>query len=470
MDPDIDCRTRRARKFLLCVFLCTSLASDLTLRAQSGSFSPRLKTPRLAPVPVEGRTEAQRQMLASRPDYNIYKTLAHHPELYARWADLGRFVLNGSSIPARHREMLMLRMGWLCQSEYEWAQHARIATTSVGMTDAEVHRIAEGPKAPGWTDFERTILQMVDELRYDAIVSDGTWSALRKEYSDQKMMEALFTAGQYQLVSMALNSLGVQLDPDLRHRLPSDVPLPKLAGRATGSRLSTPRIAPLGPEQWTPQQRELIAPQKRPDGSVMNLYATILQHPALYGPRITFGTFIRTETSLPPKTRELLIMRTAFLVGAEYEWAHHVEYARAAGFTNDEIARIASGANAPGWNEEQKAVLRAADELRREAFISGATWSALSKHYNNKQLVEIIFTVGGYSMTGLAINSFGIQTEPGYPRFPQPSTRSDKAQVPAGDAAIRMKGKGKQMPVVGENAIQIKTSDGGLSNTVTVTR
>ena len=229
----IDCRTSRACKFVLCIFLGATLAGGLSLWAQPSTFSPRLKTPRIAPVPEQGRTEAQRQMLASRPDYNIYKTLAHHPELYSRWSGLGRFVLNGSSIPARHREMLMLRMGWLCQSEYEWSQHARIATTSAGVTDAEVHRIAEGPQAPGWTYFERTLLRMVDELRYDAMVSNETWSALRKEYSDQKMMEALCTAAQYQLVSMALNSLGVQLDPELRHRLPRDMPLPRLAGHAT---------------------------------------------------------------------------------------------------------------------------------------------------------------------------------------------------------------------------------------------
>ena len=64
--------------------------------------------------------------------------------------------MNGSSLPARHREMLMLRMGWLCQSEYEWAQHARIATSDAGLADQEIHRIAEGPKAAGWTDFRPT--------------------------------------------------------------------------------------------------------------------------------------------------------------------------------------------------------------------------------------------------------------------------------------------------------------------------
>ncbi|HWN97707.1 MAG TPA: carboxymuconolactone decarboxylase family protein [Blastocatellia bacterium] len=425
----IDFSIGRAVKILLCIALIATLAGGLSLPQQPGDFSPRLTTPRIAPVAEQGRTEAQREMLASRPDFNIYKTLAHHPELYSRWSGLGGFLLNGSSLPPRHREMVMLRMGWLCQSEYEWAQHARIATSSAGMTDQEVHRIAEGPKAPAWTDFERTLLRMVDELRYEAMVDDLTWRALRAQYSDQQMMEAVFTAAQYQLVSMALNSLGVQLDPGLQHRLPRDLPLPKLAGSTNRVRLSTPRIAPLTREQWTAQQRELITPQVRADGTVPNLYATMIQHPRLYAPRQSFGSYLRTETSLPPKTREVLIMRTAFLIGAEYEWAHHAEYARAAGLTDGEITRIAAGPDAAGWSEEQRSVLQAADELRREAFITDRTWGVLAKHYNNKQLLEIVFTVGGYTMTGLAINSFGIQVEPGYPGFPRSSQERGKSQA-----------------------------------------
>ena len=412
---------RRAINVLFCLTAAATIAAGLSLLGQQAPFSERPVKPRVAPVPEQGRSEAQRQMLASTSDFNIFKTLAHHPELYSRWTGLGRFLLNGSSLPARHREMLMLRMGWLCQSEYEWAQHARIATSSAGMTDQEVHRIAEGPGAPGWTDFERTLLRFVDELRYDAIVSDTTWAALRKEYNELQMMEALFTAAQYQLVSMALNSLGVQLDPELRHRLPRNLPLPRLATNEIGARLSGPRLQPIAPDQWTPQQREMIAPQIRSDGSVLKLYTTLIRHPRLYAPRASFGIYLHQETSLPPRTRELLIMRTAFLIGAEYEWGHHVQHARAAGFTDEEIARIATGPGASGWSEEHRAVLRAADELRREAFITDRTWETLARSYNARQLIEIVFTVGGYTMTGLAINSFGIQLEPGYPLFPRSS-------------------------------------------------
>jgi alkylhydroperoxidase family enzyme len=115
-------------------------------------------------------------------------------------------------------------------------------------------------------------------------------------------------------------------------------------------------------------------------------------------------------------------MRTAWLIRSEYEWAHHVEYAKAAGLDPLQIARIATGSSAKGWSAEHAAVLRAADELRREAFIADATWRELSRHYDTQQLVEIIFTVGGYTMTGLAINSLGIQVEPGYPSFPAQTT------------------------------------------------
>jgi 4-carboxymuconolactone decarboxylase len=306
-------------------------------------------------------------------------------------------------------------MGWLCQSPYEWSQHARIAKASAGMTDAEIHRIAEGPAAAGWSDIDRAVLVMTDELRYGAMISDKTWADLRKAYSDRQVMELLYTAAQYQLVSMALNSLGIQLDPGLEDRLPKDVPLPVLASRPKSQRLKQPRVAPLSESQWSEEQRKLVEGQTRP---LLNLYATMLNHPKLYGPRLKFGSYLQRDSLLPPKTRELLIMRTAWLTRTDYEWGHHVEPAQKAGFSDEEIGRIAHGPDAPGWSEEHAAVLRAADELRREAFISARTWTTLAKYYDTQRLIEIIYTSGGYTMTALALNSLGIQLEPGFPALP----------------------------------------------------
>lgn len=387
---------------------------------QAAVFTPRLTTPRLAPVdPADpALSDAQRAMLASRADFNIYKTLAHHPDLYAKWSPLGQFLLNGSSLEPRHRELAMLRMGWLCQSEYEFAQHARIATTSAGMTAEEVQRIAGDPNAAGWGEADRAVLQMVDDLRYDAMVSDGTWAALSLNFSQEQVIELLYTASQYQLVSMALNSLGVQLDPVLEFRLPTGVPLPATAGPVKGERLTAPRIAPVPLAEFTPEQRELAKGQINADGSIMNLYGTLITHPGLYGPRLTFGRYIQREGLLDPKTREMLILRTAVLLDAPYEWAHHADPAKAAGLTDAQLSDIVAGPTAAGWSPAERAVLQAADDLRREAFITQPVWDELSKSYDTKQMVEIIYTVGAYTMTAAALNSFGVQVEPGYPATP----------------------------------------------------
>jgi 4-carboxymuconolactone decarboxylase len=107
-----------------------------------------------------------------------------------------------------------LRIGWLCQSEYEWAQHVRIGKTE-GLSDDDIRRISTGPGGPGIGDHDSLLLNAVDELHADAFISDTTWNTLAKSYDTRQMMDLVFTVGQYNLVSMALNSFGVQLDEGL---------------------------------------------------------------------------------------------------------------------------------------------------------------------------------------------------------------------------------------------------------------
>ena len=120
-------------------------------------------------------------------------------------------VLFKSSLPVREREILILRVAWLCRAGYEWGHHVAIGRDS-GLSREEIQRIIEGPDAPGWDAFEAALLRAVDELHGDAFVSESTWNALAERYNTQQMMDVIFTVGQYNLVSMALNSLGVQQD------------------------------------------------------------------------------------------------------------------------------------------------------------------------------------------------------------------------------------------------------------------
>jgi alkylhydroperoxidase family enzyme len=142
---------------------------------------------------------------------NIFATLAHHPKLLKRWLVFGNHVLMKSTLPARDRELVILRTGWRCRAPYEWGQHVAIARGS-GITDDEIERVAAGPDAPGWDEFDALLLRAVDELHDDSCVSDSTLRALSARYSEQQLLDLVFAIGQYHLVSMVLNTFAVERD------------------------------------------------------------------------------------------------------------------------------------------------------------------------------------------------------------------------------------------------------------------
>lgn len=176
----------------------------------------RLKQPRVTPLPQAEWDAAAKEVLGPMsgvgPLLNIFGTLGRHPKLLKRWLVFGNHVLAKSTLAPRERELLILRIGWLCRAEYEWGQHVAIGRQA-GLTDEEIHRVAKGPEAAGWSPFDATLLRAADELHADAFLSDATWKALSERYDTQQMIDLIFTVGQYNLVSMALNSLGVQREP-----------------------------------------------------------------------------------------------------------------------------------------------------------------------------------------------------------------------------------------------------------------
>ncbi len=175
----------------------------------------RLSKPRVEPLLETEWTDEVRELLprssGSGRVLNIFATLARHPKLLKRWLVFGNHVLGKSTLSAREREIAILRVGWLCRCEYEWGQHVVIGRM-VGLSESEIRRIPMGPSAPGWDPFEATLLTAVDELRADSMIRDETWSVLAARYDTLQLIDLVFTVGQYTLVSMALNTLGVQLD------------------------------------------------------------------------------------------------------------------------------------------------------------------------------------------------------------------------------------------------------------------
>ena len=179
-----------------------------------------LSKPRIHPLKESEWNKEIREVLTSVPlgegeqIPNIFTTLSHHVKLLKSMLASGRHVMVESTLPPRERELLILRIGWLCGSEYEWGQHV-VRGKKAGLTDDEIVRITKGPDASEWDPFDTALLHAVDELHTDAFISDTTWKTLAKRYDTRQLMDLIFTVGQYNVVSMVLNSLGVQLDEDL---------------------------------------------------------------------------------------------------------------------------------------------------------------------------------------------------------------------------------------------------------------
>ncbi|MEZ0150545.1 MAG: carboxymuconolactone decarboxylase family protein [Candidatus Reddybacter sp.] len=186
----------------------------------------RLTTPRIPPVEPENWTEEQSQALGmdiknlqtsvGSPDkvFNVIKTLVRYPELFKAWLGFANHVMFNSSLAPRDREIVILRIGWLCQSGYEFGQHILIGRDA-GLNDGEIKAIAEGDNAANWSDAERTLIKATDELHADAFIGDATYTELEEYFDEKQILDIIFAVGQYNMVSMVLNTTGVQLDEDI---------------------------------------------------------------------------------------------------------------------------------------------------------------------------------------------------------------------------------------------------------------
>jgi len=197
------------------------------------------------------------------------------------------------------------------------------------------------------------------------------------------------------------------------------------------------RIRPLEIQEWSAKILEKLAsmaraapPKAEVQGedrswkegrSLPGMLKTVAHHPELMGPFLDFSRVIAQEGALSRRDSELLAMRAAWNCQSDFEWGHHLEYALEAGFSREEIARIPVGPSADGWSASERALLEAADQLHERQQISDALWVKLAAGYSDKQLVEILFVVGQYTMLSMFVNASGVELEPGYEPLPERS-------------------------------------------------
>jgi len=182
-------------------------------------------------------------------------------------------------------------------------------------------------------------------------------------------------------------------------------------------RPATPRIPPLTADERDEQQRELLGDVGGVTGPASNIFDTLVRHPGLFRKWLPFGGKLLVG-KLPPRDRELLILRTGWHCRSAYEWGQHVLIARSVGITDEEIDRVRAGPDSPGWDAFERVLLTAADELHEDGCITDATWAALAERYDERQLVELPMLVGHYHMVAFTLNSLGVQREEGVPGLP----------------------------------------------------
>jgi 4-carboxymuconolactone decarboxylase len=195
------------------------------------------------------------------------------------------------------------------------------------------------------------------------------------------------------------------------------------------------RIEPMMPPAWDAAAQDVMSMLPHGRDNILaawrsgkpnvgtNLVCTQLRHAALAKAFLTFNAHFFYSSKLPPRTREILILRIAWLRRAEYEFIAHVDLGKRAGLTDADIECIEQGPDAAGLASGDANLLRAVDELKSDARISETTWSALvAQPLDTEQLIELVFIVGCYETLAMALNSFNVQLESISPGL-DPATR-----------------------------------------------
>ena len=198
-------------------------------------------------------------------------------------------------------------------------------------------------------------------------------------------------------------------------------------------RLTDARIPPLPESEWSDEQRAVV--EKYAPDNPGNALRTLARVPALADRLFPFMRYIGQDSTLSPRHRSILTLRTAWLTQSANLWATHASRAAESGLTAEEIRRVAEGP-AEGWNAFEVVLLGLADELFRNASVTDQTWDALSAQYDVYNLVDAVMTVNETTSHAILFNSLGVQ--------PDDDTT---ARIPTDDVAYRIDVPDREPPL-----------------------
>jgi alkylhydroperoxidase family enzyme len=175
------------------------------------------------------------------------------------------------------------------------------------------------------------------------------------------------------------------------------------------------RLPPLPAEQWDETVQQALAgmlpEERRNPRDASNVLATMVNHPALTKAFLRFNLHLLYSSTLPPRIRELAILRVAHRRNCTYEWTHHVDLAKREGISDEDIEAVRRPGAEGHFDDFERTVITGVDELDEKSELSDETWTTLGQRMDDRQLMDYVFTVGSYTMLAMALNTFGVQVE-----------------------------------------------------------
>jgi alkylhydroperoxidase family enzyme len=189
---------------------------------------------------------------------------------------------------------------------------------------------------------------------------------------------------------------------------------PELAAREAEITGQPQRIEPLKAEEFSEEARAMVYNMRAAfkatlDVPIPEYFGLMLRHPGLFRCQIDTGIQLVTKGAIGRREQELAILRVGWLCRAPYEWGEHVDIAKRYGISAEEIERVTQGSAAPGWSDHDRAILRGVEELLGNQSLSDDTWNALSRSWNEQQLLEFPALVGQYFQVALLQNSLRVR-------------------------------------------------------------
>lgn len=171
--------------------------------------TPRID-PALPPFSEAVQKTFERLMPPGVPPLVLFTTLARSERAFSRFMAAG--LLDKGPLPMREREIMIDRTCARTGSEYEWGVHIALFAERVGLSEAEIAATVAAGVHDVWTSREQLIIRLADELHDTSTISEGLWSALEAEFSDDQILELILLAGFYHTVAYLTNGLKLPLE------------------------------------------------------------------------------------------------------------------------------------------------------------------------------------------------------------------------------------------------------------------